>query len=102
MSKVNSIVAYMLISTEHGAEDEVLDGLMKIYDVKDASLVYGEYDIHCRIEVVDMNRLREVTMKIRKLNVRTTETLIAFKKASRIGKLSNRRREKILRNRSRR
>ena len=92
----------MLISTELGAEDEVLDGLMQIDDVKDASLVYGKYDIHCRIEVADMNKLRGVTMKIRKLNVRTTETLIAFMKAPRVEKLSNRRREKTWRNRSRR
>jgi DNA-binding Lrp family transcriptional regulator len=92
----------VLIRTERGAEDEVLDGLMLINDVKDASLVYGEFDIFCRIEVADMGKLREVNMKIRKLKIRTTETLIAFKKAQRVGKLSNRRREKIWRNRSRR
>lgn len=103
MSTMESIEAYTLISVEHGADEEVLDGLMKIDEVKEASLVYGEYDVHCKIEVVDMDKLREVIGKIRTLKVRTTETLIAYERASeRVKRLSNRRRKQLRDARTRR
>ena len=88
----HAIEAYTLISVEHGADEEVLEGLMEIDEIKEASLVYGEYDVHCKIEVFDMDKLREVIGKIRALKVRTTETLIAYERASeRVKSLSNRR-----------
>jgi len=100
---MKNIEAYVLISVEHGAEEEVLDGLIKIDEIKGASLVYGEYDVHCKIEVADMDKLREVTRKIRKLKVRTTETLIAYERASiRVERLSNRRRKQMRHARTRR
>ena len=100
---MKSIKAYTLISVEHGADEEVLDGLTKIDGVKEASLVYGEYDIHCRIEVADMDKLREVIAMIRTLKVRTTETLITFKRASeRVKRLSNRRLRQLWQERTRR
>ena len=103
MSTMKSIEAYMLISVEHGADEEVLDDLMKIDGVKEASLVYGEFDVHCKIEVVDMDKLREVIRKIRALKVRTTETLIAYERASeRVKRLSNRRRKQMRHARTRR
>ena len=103
MSTIKSIEAYVLVSVEHGADEEVLDGLIKIDGLKEASLVYGEYDLHCKIEVADMDALGEVIRTIRTFKVRTTETLIAYERGSeRVKRLSNRQRRQLHRARTRR
>ena len=103
MSKEEGIEAYGLIVAEHGADEEVLQALMKIEGVTEASLVYGEFDIHCKIEVENMAKLKEVIAKIRKLKVITTETLIAYERISkRISRLTNRHIKKMHHNRTRR
>ena len=103
MSKGEGVEAYELIVSEHGADDEVLQALMKIEGVTEASLVYGEFDIHCKIEVETMVKLKEVIAKIRKLKVITTETLIAYERISkRESRLSNRLSKQMHHNRTRR
>ena len=88
---------------EPGADEEVLKDLIKFGGVTEASLVYGEYDIHCKIEVDNMDKLKKLVAKIRKLKVRTTETLIAYERASeRVKRLSNRRRKQMRHARARR
>jgi len=77
------IEAYMLIVVEHGAEHEVLDALMKFEGVVESSLVYGEFDIHCKFLVESMVKLREVHDEVRKLRILTSETLIAYERAPR-------------------
>lgn len=78
MSKGAKVEAYELIVAEHGADSDVLHALINIEGVTEASLVYGEFDIHCKIEVENMSKLKEVITKIRKLKIITSETLIAF------------------------
>jgi len=103
MSKEEGIEAYELIVAEHGADDEVLKDLMRIEGVTESSLVYGEFDIHCKIEVENMTKLKEVIAKIRKLKVITTETLIAYDRISkRISRVTNRHVEQMHHNRARR
>ncbi len=72
-------MAYIMLSVESGTDEEVLEDLMRIKGVTEASLVYGIYDIVCKIEVDNMDKLKEAITRIRKLNVRTTQTLIAYK-----------------------
>lgn len=82
--------AYILIVVEHGAEHDVLDALMKFDGVTEGSLVYGEFDIHCKLVVESMEKLREVHDEIRKLRILTSETLIAYERALRkVGSLRN-------------
>ena len=101
MSKEN-VEAYGLIVAEHGADEEVLQALMEIEGVTESSLVYGEFDIHCKIEVENMDKLKEVISKIRKLKIITTETLIAYERISkRIRRLTNRRHKKMHHDRTR-
>ena len=103
MSEMEGIVAYELIVAEHGADDEVLKALMKIEGVTESSLVYGEFDVHCKIEVENMTKLKEVIAKIRKLKVITTETLIAYERISkRISRITNRLHKQMHHNRTRR
>ena len=79
-----------MIVVEHGAEHDVLDALMKFDGVTEGSLVYGEFDIHCKLVVESMEKLREVHDEIRKLRILTSETLIAYERAPRkVGSLRN-------------
>jgi len=85
-----SVEAYMLLVVEHGADEEVLQNLTKIEGVEEASLVLGEYDIHCKLRVDSMKEMREVLDRIRRLRILTSETLVAYEKAPRVKKVTNR------------
>jgi len=73
-------LAFVLINSEIGAEDEVLKELKKIENVKEAYVVYGVYDIVAKVEAETMDKLKEVvTWKIRRLDkVRSTLTMIVM------------------------
>lgn len=69
--------AYVLIGCELGAENEIVAKLLEMDKVKDARVVYGDYDIVVEAETeteAQMDNL--ITKKIRKLDrVRSTMTL---------------------------
>ncbi len=69
--------AYILIGCELGSESEIVEKVLKIDRVKDARVVYGDYDIVVEAETeteAQMDNL--ITKKIRKLDkVRSTITL---------------------------
>jgi len=73
--------AFVFVNAETGSEDEVLKGLGKIADVKEAHAVYGVYDIVAKVEAETMDKLREViARKVRKVNgIRSTLTMLAMK-----------------------
>ena len=87
MSVPKGIEAHTLIVVEHGADEEVLQDLMKLEGIAEASLIYGEYDVYCKIKVDDMQQLKHVIEEIRKLRIITSETFIAYEKLSRRTKL---------------
>ncbi len=70
--------AFVLVNAEIGTEDDVLRELLNIDGVVEAYVVYGVYDIICKVESNDMDSLKAiVTGKIRSLdNVRGTLTMI--------------------------
>ena len=76
-----SVEAYMLLVVEHGADEEVLQSLSKIEGIEEASLVLGEYDVHCKLRVNTMKEMREIISKVRKLRIMTSETLIAYERS---------------------
>ena len=73
-------VAYILINTELGSEDEIQEKLIKYPEVKEAYVVYGVYDLIIKIESDTMEKIkRTVTWKIRRLDkVRSTLTMIVM------------------------
>jgi len=81
MISQKNVEAYMLIVVEHGAEHEVLEALMKFEGIVESSLVYGEFDIHCKLLVESMEELKEVHGEVRKLRILTSETLITYERA---------------------
>jgi len=70
--------AIVLINTDIGAEEEVLQTLTGIEGVSEAYIVYGVYDIVVKVSAPSTEKLREiVSSKIRKLpKVRSTLTMI--------------------------
>jgi len=70
--------AFVLINTEIGAEEEVVNELKKISYVKEAYVVYGVYDIVAKVEADSMEKLKEiVSWSIRRLEkVRSTLTML--------------------------
>ena len=83
------VEAYMLLVVEHGADEEVLQNLTKIEGIEEASLVLGEYDIHCKLRVESMKKMRELLAKVRKLRILTSETLVTYEKAPRVRRITN-------------
>lgn len=75
-------VAYVLVNIESGSENEVLDKLASIDEVKEVYFVYGVYDIVVKIEAENVDKIKEiVTWRIRRLDkVRSTVTMIAMSK----------------------
>ena len=71
-------MAYVLITTETGAVDEVLASLKKMESVKETYMVYGVYDIIATVKADTMDKLKEiVTWSLRSLEkVRSTLTMI--------------------------
>ena len=73
----NNIKAYIVIHSDKGEEYNVLKNLSHISEVKEADVVFGLYDIICKIETSEYKLLENIITKvIRKLpHIRTTMTL---------------------------
>lgn len=68
---------FVLISVEPGTEREVFQEVIKIDEVVDVHLLFGEYDLIARIEAEDYDVIGDVVVnKIRKIaGVTSTKTL---------------------------
>jgi DNA-binding Lrp family transcriptional regulator len=71
-------MAIVLINSEIGSENEVLESIRKIDAVKEAYVTYGVYDVVAKVGADSMEKLKEIiTWNIRRLNkVRSTLTMI--------------------------
>ena len=74
--------AYVLINCDLGFEEQIIEELKHLSDVKEAHGIFGAYDILTKVESDSVEHLRDViTWKIRKLNrVRSTLTLMVPEK----------------------
>ncbi|MFX1251200.1 MAG: Lrp/AsnC ligand binding domain-containing protein [Promethearchaeota archaeon] len=73
-------MAFVLINTELGKEDTVIDDLKKIPGVLEVFLLYGVYDLIVKVEEATTLSLNElIRSRIRRLpNVNTTLTMIVI------------------------
>jgi len=71
-------LAFVLVSVETGLENEVVEQLRKIANVRESYTVFGAFDIVAKVEAESMDKLKEIiTWKIRRLDkVRSTLTMI--------------------------
>jgi len=69
-------IAFVLMNVEIGGEEETLNALKQIEEVKEAHTLFGVYDIIVKVEAEDRRRVEEIVIwKIRKLDkVRQTIT----------------------------
>lgn len=70
--------AFVLINSDLGAEEEIVEKLRQIPYVKEVYVVYGVYDIIAKIEAENMDKIKEtISWHIRRLeHVRSTLTMI--------------------------
>ncbi len=70
--------AYVIINCDLGYEEQIIEELKHISDVKEVHGTFGAYDILVEVESANVENLRDtITWKIRKLNrVRSTLTLM--------------------------
>jgi len=74
--------AFVLINSDLGKEENLIEELRSIDDVKEAYLTFGVYDIIAKVQTKNMDYLRElVAFKIRRLkDVRSTLTMTVAEK----------------------
>ena len=77
----NDSQAYVVFHCKKGEEYPILKNLCKISEVKEADVVFGFYDIVCRLESSSEETLEDViTRTIRRLpNINTSMTLKIIK-----------------------
>jgi DNA-binding Lrp family transcriptional regulator len=61
------IDAYIFVIMQPGFSTETMDKIIKIKDVKKASITAGEYDIIIRISIETLNQLHNITVDIQKI-----------------------------------
>jgi len=71
--------AYVLINCDLGYEEQVIEELKHLSDVKEVHGTFGAYDMVAKVESDQITTLREtITWKIRKIDrIRSTLTLMA-------------------------
>jgi DNA-binding Lrp family transcriptional regulator len=74
------VTAYVLINCDLGSEEDVIDALKNVEDVKEIHGTFGAYDIIAKVDNSKMDTLREtITWKIRKIDrIRSTLTLMGI------------------------
>jgi len=71
-------MAYVLIISETGSEQHVIEKLLRIDEIKEVNRVWGAYDVVIKVVVSTSDSVREIiTEKIRKIEgIKTTVSLI--------------------------
>jgi len=73
------VKGYVLLITSIGKETDIVNDLKRIQGVKEATPVYGEYDIVAEIEAPTLEELNKVISQIRRnSNIIRTVTLISM------------------------
>ena len=70
-------IAYILIQCDLGSEEQIINEIMMIPEVKEVRGTYGIYDVFCKVQSDTKESLDQViTNKIRKIQkIRSTITL---------------------------
>ncbi|MCY0884080.1 MAG: Lrp/AsnC ligand binding domain-containing protein [Acidianus infernus] len=76
---MGNVKAYILLITSIGKELDVVNDVKKLNGVKDATPVYGEYDVVVEVEAPDLNELNRIINQIRRnSSIIRTVTLISM------------------------
>ena len=65
-------IALVLLTTEPGREQEVVNGLREMSEIEEAMVLFGEYDVYCKVVVEDFSQLSDLVLR----NVRTLSGVV--------------------------
>jgi len=65
-------IALVLLTTEPGREQEVVNELNKMPEIAEALVLFGEYDVYCKAVVDDFSQLSDLVLR----NVRTLSGVV--------------------------
>ena len=60
-------IALVLLTTEPGREQDVVKELSRMSEIEEAMVLFGEYDVYCKVVVEDFSQLSDLVLR----NVRT-------------------------------
>lgn len=65
-------IALVLLTTEPGREQEVVNELSEMSEIEEAMVLFGEYDVYCKVVVEDFSQLSDLVLQ----NVRTLSGVV--------------------------
>ena len=72
-------IALVLLTTEPGREQDVVNELSEMPEIEEAMVLFGEYDVYCKVVVDEFSQLSDLVLrKVRTISgVVETTTLTA-------------------------
>ncbi|MEC7483626.1 MAG: Lrp/AsnC ligand binding domain-containing protein [Candidatus Thermoplasmatota archaeon] len=65
-------IALVLLTTEPGREQDVVKELSRMSEIEEAMVLFGEYDVYCKVVVEDFSQLSDLVLR----NVRTLSGVV--------------------------
>ena len=65
-------IALVLLTTEPGREQDVVNKLSEMSEIEEAMVLFGEYDVYCKVVVDDFSQLSDLVLR----NVRTLSGVV--------------------------
>ena len=65
-------IALVLLTTEPGREQEVVNELSEMSEIEEVMVLFGEYDVYCKVVVEDFSQLSDLVLR----NVRTLSGVV--------------------------
>jgi DNA-binding Lrp family transcriptional regulator len=65
-------IALVLLTTEPGREQDVVNELREMSEIEEAMVLFGEYDVYCKVVVEDFSQLSDLVLR----NVRTLSGVV--------------------------
>ena len=65
-------IALVLLTTEPGREQDVVNKLSEMSEIEEAMVLFGEYDVYCKVFVEDFSQLSDLVLR----NVRTLSGVV--------------------------
>ena len=65
-------IALVLLTTEPGREQDVVKELSRMSEIEEAMVLFGEYDVYCKVVVEDFSQLSDLVLR----NVRTQSGVV--------------------------
>jgi DNA-binding Lrp family transcriptional regulator len=73
------VLAFVLVVVETGKEKEAIKVLKANKEISEVYMIYGQYDLICKVKTADLKSLDQLVNKIRKLkNIKATSTMITM------------------------